>query len=78
MVFGRVRKCRGLHVGFEMWADPNNRGDGYITWVSDGVKSWTMHASAVGPNAATGVGQRLIPEEPMAMVSDDTGVAMRC
>lgn len=61
-----------------MWADPNNRGDGYITWVSDGVKSWTMHASAVGPNAATGVGQRLIPEEPMAMVSDDTGVAMRC
>jgi hypothetical protein len=52
-----------------MWADPQNRNDGYITWVASGQKSWTMHASAVGPNPRVGVGQRLIPEEPMAMVS---------
>lgn len=51
-----------------MWADPNNRNDGYITWVADGKKSWTVHASAVGPNDRVNVGQRLIPEEPMAMV----------
>ncbi|KAK1925290.1 beta-glucan synthesis-associated protein-domain-containing protein [Papiliotrema laurentii] len=54
--------------GFEMWADPQNRNDGYITWVASGQKSWTMHASAVGPNPRVGVGQRLIPEEPMAMI----------
>jgi hypothetical protein len=55
-------------VGFEYWADPNNRDDGFITWVSDGQPSVRMGPSAVGPDMGDGgsqVGQRLIPEEPM-------------
>ncbi|ORX40279.1 putative beta-glucan synthesis-associated protein SKN1 [Kockovaella imperatae] len=54
--------------GFEYYADSNNRNDGYITWVADGQKSWTMNAAAVGPRSNMGIGQRLISEEPMAMV----------
>ena len=52
----------------EMYTDPNDNGNGHITWVAGGEKSWTMQASAVGPNSRVGVSQRLIPEEPMAMV----------
>lgn len=52
--------------GWEANADSANGGkDGYITWQTDGKKAWTMHASAVGPNPATQVGQRLVSEEPM-------------
>lgn len=58
-----------IRIGFEYFSNPNDRNAGYITWVADGKKSWTMHASATGPNPVTGVGQRLVSEEPMAMVS---------
>ncbi|KIR60302.1 glucosidase [Cryptococcus bacillisporus CA1873] len=54
--------------GFEMFSDPNNRNSGYITWVADGKKSWTMYPAAVGPLSSMNIGQRLISEEPMAMV----------
>ncbi|OCF31258.1 glucosidase [Kwoniella heveanensis CBS 569] len=57
----------GVHA-VEMYSDPNNRDAGHITWVADGVKSWTMYPAAVGPDTTMGIGQRLIPEEPMAMV----------
>ncbi|WWD18304.1 hypothetical protein CI109_102754 [Kwoniella shandongensis] len=53
---------------FESWADPNNRGSGKITWVSEGTKSWVMEAASVGPDSDMQIGQRLITEEPMAMV----------
>lgn len=55
-------------AGFEMFSDPNNRNSGYITWVADGKKSWTMYPAAVGPLSSMNIGQRLISEEPMAMV----------
>ena len=55
--------------GFENSIDPDERSNGYITWVSQGKKSWTLHGAGVGPNANTEVGQRLISEEPMALVS---------
>ena len=55
--------------GFEYSADSNDRSNGYIEWVSQGVKSWKLNAAGVGPNPKTEVGQRLIAEEPMAMVS---------
>ncbi|GAA5993049.1 hypothetical protein JCM10908_003078 [Rhodotorula pacifica] len=42
--------------------------DGYITWYTSGEPAWTLTAGAVGPNAATGVGQRLIAEEPMSII----------
>ncbi|ORY27881.1 beta-glucan synthesis-associated protein-domain-containing protein [Naematelia encephala] len=54
--------------GVEYYTDPNNRDDGHITWVAGGQKSWEMLPAAIGPNARTEVGQRLIPEEPMAMI----------
>lgn len=55
--------------GFELHAEPENRENGYITWVGGGREAWTLRNSAIGPNARVDVGQRLIPEEPMAMVS---------
>lgn len=52
-----------------MYSNPDKRSDGYITWVSEGVKSWQITAAAAGPNSVMQIGQRLIPEEPMSMVS---------
>jgi hypothetical protein len=58
--------------GFEYSTDTSDRSNGYITWVSNGKKSWTMDAGIVGPNSKTEVGQRIIPEEPMALVSPNS------
>jgi beta-glucanase (GH16 family) len=60
-----------LGVGFEYWANPSNQGEGYITWQVDGKQSHRVGASAVGPDQGpdgTGVGPRLIPEEPMSII----------
>ncbi|KAJ6509025.1 glycoside hydrolase family 16 protein [Mycena sanguinolenta] len=54
--------------GFEYWADPDNRQDGYITWLASGTESWTMKAGALGPDTVAEIGQRLIPEEPMYLI----------
>jgi beta-glucan synthesis-associated protein KRE6 len=51
--------------GYEWWSDPNHRDQGYITWYSQGDKTWTLTAAAVGPDTTVQVQQRLIPEEPM-------------
>ncbi|EAL19980.1 hypothetical protein CNBF3070 [Cryptococcus deneoformans B-3501A] len=42
--------------------------DGYITWVNDNKKAWTVRGAAMGPNKEAGVDQRLVTEEPMYMV----------
>ena len=58
-------------TGFEYWSDPNNRQNGYINWQVDGKQTSSLYAPAVGPDQGTGgsgVGQRLIPEEPMALI----------
>ncbi|GAA5875633.1 hypothetical protein JCM1840_003160 [Sporobolomyces johnsonii] len=49
--------------GFEYEPGPS----GSITWAVNNTPSWRILASAIGPNAATGVGQRLISEEPMSI-----------
>ncbi|EAU85919.2 beta-glucan synthesis-associated protein [Coprinopsis cinerea okayama7 len=54
--------------GYELWSDPKNRDDGYITWFSGGVPTWTLRAGAIGPNNRTRVGRRIIPEEPMYII----------
>ncbi|WWC67831.1 uncharacterized protein I206_101748 [Kwoniella pini CBS 10737] len=54
--------------GLEWQSYPDNRENGYIAWYSDGVPSWTMHADAVAANPRVGIGRRIIPEEPMALV----------
>lgn len=58
-------------LGFEYWADPDNPQDGFITWQSNGLPSYRLGASAVGPDMGPNgsmVGQRRIPEEPMSIV----------
>ncbi|KAJ7134394.1 glycoside hydrolase family 16 protein [Mycena epipterygia] len=54
--------------GFEYWSDPNNRDDGYITWISNGTESWSVTAAAIGPDSTVEISQRLIPEEPMYLI----------
>lgn len=57
--------------GFEYWAEPTSPENGFITWVANGNPSHRVAADAVGPDqgpGGTGVGRRLIPEEPMALV----------
>ncbi|WWD21278.1 hypothetical protein CI109_105762 [Kwoniella shandongensis] len=50
--------------GFEYAPGPN----GYITWVSDNKKVWTVRGAAMGPNSEAQVGQRLVSEEPMYLI----------
>ena len=54
--------------GVEYSSNAQQRDEAYITWVSEGKKSWTMYGSAVGPNPRVQVGQRIISEEPMSLV----------
>jgi hypothetical protein len=55
-------------AGFEYYTNPTARTSGHITWISEGEESWTLYPAAIGPNAETNISQRLISEEPMAMV----------
>ena len=55
--------------GFEYASDKQDRSKGYVTWVSEGKKSWTMTAQAVAANPRTEISQRTVTEEPMALVS---------
>jgi len=62
---------RLVTMGFEYWTDPSNPSEGFITWMADGQQTYRMGASAVGPDQGpdgTGIGQRLIPEEPMSII----------
>ncbi|TFY82379.1 hypothetical protein EWM64_g1637 [Hericium alpestre] len=55
--------------GFEYFANPSSPDDGSITWQMSGQPTARMGAKAVGPDPnGSGVGQRLIPEEPMSIV----------
>lgn len=42
--------------------------DGYITWYVGADKTWKVTGNSVGPNG--NIGQRVIPEEPMAIVAN--------
>lgn len=42
--------------------------DGYIHWMSNKKRSWTLHAGAMAPNADSEVGQRIIAAEPMYII----------
>ncbi len=58
-----------VSLGFEYYANPDARSDGFITWIVDGKPSTRMGAGAVAPDPnGSQVGQRLIPEEPMSIV----------
>ena len=54
--------------GFEYWAEPSAPENGFITWMVNGKPSHRVGAEAMGPDQGldgTGVGRRIIPEEPM-------------
>lgn len=54
--------------GFEYWAEPTSPENGFITWMVNGNPSHRVGADAMGPDQGpdgTGIGRRLIPEEPM-------------
>lgn len=40
--------------------------EGYVTWFVGKDETWTMYAETLRPNG--NIGQRTIPEEPMAMI----------
>jgi len=54
---------------YEWHFDQNKRSNGYITWYSSGVPSWTMAAAAIGADSTVQISERLVPEEPMVSVT---------
>lgn len=56
------------YLGFEYWANPSQRDEGFITWQANGAKTARMSAAAMTADQGDGgslVGDRLVPEEPM-------------
>ena len=39
--------------------------DGYISWIQDNQLAWTLRGPAMGPDTATEISTRPIPQEPM-------------
>lgn len=64
-----ARLTYAVSPGVEYWTDPSNPTEGFITWQLDGQPTVRLGAAALGPDTdpklGSGVGQRLIPEEPM-------------
>ncbi|KAI0755305.1 beta-glucan synthesis-associated protein-domain-containing protein [Daedaleopsis nitida] len=54
--------------GYEWWSNPNKREEGYITWYSQGQKTWTLTPDTIGPDSQTEIGGRLVSEEPMYII----------
>ncbi|KZO93672.1 glycoside hydrolase family 16 protein [Calocera viscosa TUFC12733] len=54
--------------GVEYWSNPSNRGEGYVTWVADGQRTWNMPAAAIGADPISEISERIVSEEPMSMV----------
>ncbi|EPQ59119.1 glycoside hydrolase family 16 protein [Gloeophyllum trabeum ATCC 11539] len=42
--------------------------DAYITWISDNKISWTLNVAGLGPDAATEISARPVPQEPMYII----------
>jgi len=54
--------------GVEYVANLDDPTQGYIEWVAVDKPSWRMNAAAIGPNTNLDIGQRLVSEEPMALI----------
>lgn len=59
---------RAVKFGAQYTPDWDGNGQGSVTWFIDGKATWTVHGTAIGPNADLNIGQRLIPVEPMAII----------
>jgi beta-glucan synthesis-associated protein KRE6 len=51
--------------GYEWWTDPNRRTEGYIQWYSEGKQTWKTTYATLAGDSATGISNRIIPEEPV-------------
>ena len=60
-----------IREGFEYWSNPQNRDEGFVSWMVGDQQTTRMGAGAVaadqGPDGS-GVDRRLIAEEPMSIV----------
>ncbi|KAJ7118974.1 glycoside hydrolase family 16 protein [Mycena epipterygia] len=54
--------------GLEWFSNPSKRSSGYINWLSNGVKTWTLTPDTIGPDSQAQIQGRLITEEPMYMI----------
>ncbi|KAJ7494402.1 glycoside hydrolase family 16 protein [Mycena galericulata] len=57
-----------LPYGVEWFSNPSKRSTGYINWLTDGTKTWTLTPDTIGPDSQSQVSARLITEEPMYMI----------
>ncbi|KAH6901573.1 beta-glucan synthesis-associated protein-domain-containing protein [Coprinopsis sp. MPI-PUGE-AT-0042] len=71
-MFQGLPNKRFVTFGFEYWANPSNIEEGYVWWQVDGNQTHRIGARAMGADpeegGGAGIGQRLIPEEPMAII----------
>jgi len=49
----------------KIWILPSSFDDAYITWINDGKQAWLLHAPGMGPDSATEISARPVPQEPM-------------
>ena len=69
-VMNTAQKCYTNLTGcYSAYGFEYETGDnGYITWVNNGTKSWTIRGPAMGPNQYAQVGSRPVSQEPMYIV----------
>lgn len=63
-----INLSNAITLGFEYWANPNNREEGFIAWQANGEESIRMGADAMTADPlpdGSGVDRRIVPEEPM-------------
>ncbi|PPQ64906.1 hypothetical protein CVT24_008246 [Panaeolus cyanescens] len=44
--------------------------EGYITWINDGRRSWTLYGPGMGPDPLSEIGARPVPMEPMYIIAN--------
>jgi len=58
-----------VNGGFAIYGVEYKTGsNGYVTWINNGKRAWTVYPSAIGPNSQTNISQRMIPEEPLYII----------
>ncbi|KAH7104836.1 beta-glucan synthesis-associated [Auriculariales sp. MPI-PUGE-AT-0066] len=54
--------------GMEYFPVVDDPSQSYITWMSEGTRTWTMNGNAIGADTSTEIQQRLISQEPMYII----------
>ncbi|TFK67254.1 glucosidase [Pluteus cervinus] len=59
-------RCYSIY-GFEYLPGFDNA---YITWINDNTPAWTIMAAGLGPDSATEISARPVPQEPMYIIAN--------